>query len=212
MRIGIVTKHLGLPVGFGTYAARLLDAFAAAPGDHEFFVYTPRRAAPRDDLGSRFTVRTLPVPPGLRSALAVWEHGVVPEAARRDRVDVLHYLHTAAPLRRYKAPVVVNVLDTIAWSLPGYALPRVYDRLAVRAIRIGRPRRDDLGQRARRHRFDLRPGARPHRGHAARGPAAGSRAVPRSRTTCCSWAAPSGARTCARPCGRSPAPTSGRRG
>ena len=135
MRIGIVTKHLGLPVGFGTYAARLLDAYAADPGGHEFFVYAPRRAAPSADLGGRFTVRTLPVPPGLRSALAVWEHAVVPQVARRDRLDVLHYLHTAAPLRPSGTPVVVNVLDTIAWSLPGYEQPRVYDRLARRAIR-----------------------------------------------------------------------------
>jgi glycosyltransferase involved in cell wall biosynthesis len=119
VRIGIVTKHLGLPVGFGTYAARLLDELAKLD-EHSFTVYTPR--------GAR-------VPAGSRAALTAWEHGVVPALARRDRVDVLHYLHTAAPLGRFRAPVVVNVLDTIGWSLPDYALPRAYDALARRAVR-----------------------------------------------------------------------------
>jgi glycosyltransferase involved in cell wall biosynthesis len=134
MRVGIVTKHLGLPVGFGTYATRLLAALSAIEDDNSYFVYTPRAAAP-EGLGSNFTARPFPVPAGLRSGLAAWEHAVVPRAARRDRVDVLHYLHTAAPIGRFRAPVIVNVLDTIAWSLPGYALPRTYQSLAARAIR-----------------------------------------------------------------------------
>jgi len=134
MRVGIVTKHLGQPVGFGTYAARLLAALSALDRDTSYFVYIPRGARPQG-LGANFAIRAFPVSPSLRSGLAAWEHGVVPMAARRDGVDVLHYLHTAAPIGAFRAAVIVNVLDTIAWSLPGYSLPRVYQVLATRAVR-----------------------------------------------------------------------------
>jgi glycosyltransferase involved in cell wall biosynthesis len=134
VRVGIVTKHLGLPVGFGTYATRLLAALGEIDGETSYFVYTPRAAAPVG-LGRNFTNRTFPVLPGLRSGLTVWEHALVPQAARRDGVDLLHYLHTASPLGRVRMPVVTNVLDTIAWSVPGYAQPWPYQSLAARAIR-----------------------------------------------------------------------------
>jgi glycosyltransferase involved in cell wall biosynthesis len=151
MRVGIVTRHLGLPVGFGTYAENLLRTLDAIGGDHEYVVYAPRwNDVP--ELGDRFRVRRFPVP-RVRSALNAWDLTAAPAAALRDRVDLLHFLHPAYPALGPRRPVVVNLLDAIGWVVPGYRLPQPYEWLERRAARradlvltLSESARDDIAR------------------------------------------------------------------
>jgi len=133
MRVGLVSRHLGLPVGFGTYAEHLIRALRERGDGNEYVVYAPRAV------------------PNVRAALTAWELAGAPARAARDRLDVLHYLHPAYPALRPRTPTVVSVLDAITRVLPGYRLPAPYDRLEARAARaadrvvtISRSARDDI--------------------------------------------------------------------
>ena len=131
MKVGIITRHLGLPVGFGTYGENLLRTLARIGTENEYLVYVPRwNDVP--DLG--FRIRRFPVPE-LRSALGAWDLSVAPAAAARDQVDLIHYLHPAYPALNPRRPVAVNLLDAIGWVVPGYKLPQPYERLERRAAR-----------------------------------------------------------------------------
>ena len=128
-----MTRHLGLPVGFGTYAVNLLRALDELGDGNEYVVYVPawnHVPAP----GPRFRVRRFAVP-RLRSALNAWDLSLPAAAAARDGVDLVHYLHPAYPAVRPRRPVVVNLLDAIGWIVPGYRPPGPYERLERRAAR-----------------------------------------------------------------------------
>ncbi len=132
MRIGLVTRHLGLPVGLGTYASNLVRALDSREDEHEYLVYTPAwNDVPA--LSPRFRVRRSRVPRRSRAALTLWDLTLPAVAARRERIDVVHYLHAAFPAVSPGCPVAVNVLDAISWVLPGYRPPHPYDWLERRA-------------------------------------------------------------------------------
>src|ERR1700757_3608868 len=42
VRVGVITRHLGLPVGFGTYAGKLLTTLDRIGIEHEYVVYAPK--------------------------------------------------------------------------------------------------------------------------------------------------------------------------
>ena len=87
MRIGLVTRHLGLPVGFGSYAAGLMRALDEADAGHEYVVYAPARGdAPA--LSPAFRFRRFRVP-ALRSALVLWDLTAAPAAAGRSRTNAI---------------------------------------------------------------------------------------------------------------------------
>jgi glycosyltransferase involved in cell wall biosynthesis len=134
LRIGLVARFLGLPIGLGTYAVNLLQALDRREDDHEYFIYTPtwNKVPP---LGPRFQIRTSRVPRGSRAAHTLWDQTVPTVAAAREPVDLVHYLHAAAPPFSPGCPVVVNLLDAIRWVVPGYRLPYPYDWLERRAVR-----------------------------------------------------------------------------
>jgi glycosyltransferase involved in cell wall biosynthesis len=134
MRIGLVARFLGLPIGLGTYAVNLLQALDRRDDEHEYFIYTPtwNKVPP---LGPRFQIRTSRVPRGSRAAHTLWDQTVPAVAAAREPVDLVHYLHAAAPPFSPGCPVVVNLLDAIRWVVPGYRLPYPYDWLERRAVR-----------------------------------------------------------------------------
>lgn len=134
MRIGLVARFLGEPIGLGTYAGNLLPALDARDDKHEYFIYTPAWGEV-PPLGSRFRVRRSHVPRRSRAALTAWDLTLPAIAAARDRVDVVHYLHTAFPPFSPRCPVIVNLLDAIPWIVPGYRLPLPYDWLDRRAAR-----------------------------------------------------------------------------
>ncbi len=133
MKIGLITQHLDLPVGIGIYTNSLLDALAEVDRTNQYVIYTPRRAK-RRKWPANFSVTPFEVEQR-RSRLAWWEHTAAPQAARADDVDLIHYFHPVSPLRPTGRPVIVTSHDAIAWVLPGYSLPFVYDRLSRRAIR-----------------------------------------------------------------------------
>jgi alpha-1,3-rhamnosyl/mannosyltransferase len=134
MRVGLVTRFLGLPVGLGTYAVNLLQALDRREDDHEYFIYTPTwNEVPQ--LGSRFQIRRSWVPRGSRAAHTLWDQTLPAQAAAREPVDLVHYLHPAGPPFSPGCPVVVNLLDAIRWVVPGYRLPYAYDWLERRAVR-----------------------------------------------------------------------------
>jgi glycosyltransferase involved in cell wall biosynthesis len=133
MRIGLVARFLGLPIGLGTYAFNLLLALDRRDDDHEYLVYTPAwNDVPR--LGPRFRIRRWPVPKRSRAALVLWDLTLPAIAAARESVDLIHYLHAAYPPFSPGCPVVINLLDAIPWVLPGYRLPQPYDWLKRRAV------------------------------------------------------------------------------
>lgn len=134
MRIGLVARFLGLPIGLGTYAVRLLQALDRHEDEHEYFLYTPTwNDVP--PLGSRFQVRRSYAPRGSRAALTLWDQTLPAVAAAREPVDLVHYLHPAGPPFSPGCPVIVNLLDAIRWVVPGYRLPYPYDWLERRAVR-----------------------------------------------------------------------------
>jgi glycosyltransferase involved in cell wall biosynthesis len=134
VRIGLVARFMGLPIGLGTYAVNLLQALDRREDEHEYFVYTPtwNEVPP---LGPRFQVRRSYAPRGSRAALTLWDQTLPAVAAARERVDLLHYLHPAGPPFSPGCPVAVNLLDAIRWVVPGYRLPYPYDWLERRAVR-----------------------------------------------------------------------------
>lgn len=134
MRIALVARFLGLPIGLGTYAVNLLQALDRRDDDHEYFVYMPTWNEP-PPLGSRFQLRTSRVLRGSRAAHTLWDQTLPAIAAAREHVDLVHYLHPAAPPFSPGCPVVVNLLDAIRWVVPGYRLPYPYDWLERRAVR-----------------------------------------------------------------------------
>lgn len=134
MRIGLVARFLGEPIGLGTYAVNLLQALDRRQDEHEYFVYTPTwNDVPT--LGPRFRVRRSYAPRGSRAALTLWDQTFPAVAAARERLDLVHYLHPAGPPFSPGCPVVVNLLDAIRWVVPGYRLPYPYDWLERRAVR-----------------------------------------------------------------------------
>jgi glycosyltransferase involved in cell wall biosynthesis len=134
VRIGLVARFLGEPIGLGTYAVNLLQALDRREDEHEYFVYTPTwNDVPM--LGSRFQVRRSHALRGSRAALTLWDQTLPAVAAARERVDLLHYLHPAGPPFSPGCPVVVNLLDAIRWVVSGYRLPYPYDWLERRAVR-----------------------------------------------------------------------------
>jgi glycosyltransferase involved in cell wall biosynthesis len=134
VRIGLVARFMGLPIGLGTYAVNLLQALDRREDEHEYFVYTPtwNELPP---LGPRFHVRRSYAPRGSRAALTLWDQTLPAVAAAREPVDLVHYLHPAGPPFSPGCPVVVNLLDAIRWVVPGYRLPYPYDWLERRAVR-----------------------------------------------------------------------------
>ena len=134
MRIGLVARFLGMPIGLGTYASELVEALDRRDDDHEYFIYTPSwNEVPQ--LGPRFHIRRSPALRGSRAALTIWDLTLPAIAAAREPVDVLHYLHAAFPAFSPGCPVIVNLLDAIHWLVPGYRLPQPYDWLEKRSAR-----------------------------------------------------------------------------
>ena len=134
MRIGLVARFLGMPIGLGTYAVNLLRALDSRDDDNEYFIYTPAwNDVP--PLGPRFQIRRSPVPRRSRAALTAWDLTLPAIAAAREPVDIVHYLHAAFPPFSPGCPVVINLLDAIRWVVPGYRLPAPYDWLERRAAR-----------------------------------------------------------------------------
>jgi glycosyltransferase involved in cell wall biosynthesis len=122
--------------GIGTYIRGLLGALAEAPRGHEFVALVDPadqgRVARADG-----RVREVPVRAG---KYGLGEHVVVPRAARRAGVELLHEPHYTLPLG-WRGPAVVTIHDLIHVRFPQFFPPgaslyaRAMAGLAVRRAR-----------------------------------------------------------------------------
>lgn len=114
MKVGIVTKHLEERSGLGTYSRELLRGLAEHD-EVELVVYAPR--APTFAMPEGVLLRA-----GSASGRMLegsWASLSVPRMARREGVDLLHYLW---PHGHFGAdpPYVVTVHDALNYELPMY--------------------------------------------------------------------------------------------
>ncbi len=115
MRVGIGAV-LGRTGGPARYACELVRALAALEGDDEYVVFTNRpEAFPR-----RGAVRVVAVrlPPPATAWEPLWDHVLLPAAARRARLDVYHGTKGAISLF-LRCRQVVSIHDLAVYAQPG---------------------------------------------------------------------------------------------
>jgi glycosyltransferase involved in cell wall biosynthesis len=115
MKIGIVAKHLDEQSGLGTYSRELVRGLADRD-DVEVVVYVPRM--PDYVLPVGVTVRVSRGGDG-RMVEGRWASVTVPRLARRDGVDLLHYLWPTGHFGS-SPPYVVTVHDALNYELRLY--------------------------------------------------------------------------------------------
>jgi glycosyltransferase involved in cell wall biosynthesis len=145
VRAGLNLLHLvpNETGGSEIYARRLIPALLAEATDLRLTIFAGREAAPvlrAEPWASSVQLVELPVQSRSRARRVLAEQTVLPRAARRAGLDVLHNLFTTAPARPL-LPQVTTVLDVIYKRYPdthagllGLGL-RVLVPLAVRSSR-----------------------------------------------------------------------------
>lgn len=138
-----VLRHVGLNLlylvpgevgGSEIYAHRLVDALGRARPDVRFTAYGGREAAPslrRQGWPANVRVHELPFSARNKPLRIAAENTLLPGAAARAGVDVLHSLGTTAPLVAGR-PSVVTILDLIYEAFPETFPPAA--RLGLRAL------------------------------------------------------------------------------
>lgn len=136
-------RHVGLNLlylvpgevgGSEIYAHRLVDALGRARPDVRFTAFAGREAAPslrRQGWPSNVRVHELPFSARNKPLRVAAESTLLPGAAARARVDLLHSLGTTAPLVAGR-PSVVTILDLIYEAFPETFPPAA--RLGLRAL------------------------------------------------------------------------------
>jgi glycosyltransferase involved in cell wall biosynthesis len=127
MRIGIMLRSLDEKGGIGVYTRGILEELLAQGRDHEFalFYRTPENLGQYGSL-PHVTERVLRAP-----HQTLWDQVVIPQACRRDGVDVLFHPKFTVPLA---APCpTVMVVHGADWFIPEQA--RFYGRFDVLQIR-----------------------------------------------------------------------------
>lgn len=136
LRVGLVARDIDQPNGLGVYASNLL-AQLAADTQHDITLYSTR--TPTSPTGQGRIVQRISRLGGLgpRPLRVLWESILVPAAARRDGVNVLHYLYPGGPLVPLDRAVITTVFDAIPWALGGdYGLPRWEAALSRRSADV----------------------------------------------------------------------------
>jgi glycosyltransferase involved in cell wall biosynthesis len=135
-RVGLNLLYLlpGRVGGSEIYAHRLVAALAAARPQTQFVAFAAREAAGSLRAAgwpANVSVRALPVPAAVKPARAAAELTLLPLAAARARVDLLHSLGTTSPLVTGR-PSVVTILDLIYEHFPTAFPPAA--RLGLKAL------------------------------------------------------------------------------
>jgi glycosyltransferase involved in cell wall biosynthesis len=163
-------QHVGLNLlylvpgqvgGSEIYARRLVAALAAERPDVRFTAFAGREAAPSlrgEGWPSNVALHELPVKAAVKPVRAAAELTLLPAAAARARVDLLHSLGTTSPPMT-RGPSVVTVLDLIYEHYPDTfptgarlglkALVGPGARAATRVIAISESVKDDVMARLR---------------------------------------------------------------
>lgn len=156
MRVGInATKALERETGVGSYTYNLVRALARRPDAADnlrlYLMHGPTLPANSGD-GLPTAVGNINIKGS--APRIMWEQFGLPALARRDGLDLLHYVDHALPLWRRPCPVVITVHD-----LAFYRLPQMYNfsrrrykkfvglrsvRLAARVITPSRATRDEI--------------------------------------------------------------------
>lgn len=128
MRVGIDGWYLRKQSGLGSYVRSLVSALAQTRSLSALIVYVPRG----DDVvshlpkGEPVNVRFLPSLP-----YPLWEQVLIPFAARRDRLDVLHSPANTGPLHLHASTRLVMTVHDAIFMLPSTdwpASPAMYQR------------------------------------------------------------------------------------
>lgn len=133
MRIGLNLLYLvpGAVGGTEIYARHLVSALAALRPDDDFVAFAGEEAAPTLDLPSNVEVRRLPVKAANKPLRIAAELALLPVAAGRARVDLLHSVGTTSPLVT-GCPSVVTIHDLIYEHFPA-TFPSA-SRLGLKAL------------------------------------------------------------------------------
>ncbi len=119
MRIGLNLLYLvpGRVGGTEIYARHLVGALARLRPDSELVVFAGEEAAPTLRFPGNVEVRRMPVRAASKPLRIAAELSLLPAAARRARVDVLHSVGTTSPLVT-PGPSVVTIHDLIYEHFP----------------------------------------------------------------------------------------------
>ena len=162
-RVGLNLLYLlpGRVGGSEIYAHQLVGALAAARPQTQFVAFAAREAAESLRAAGwpvNVSVRALPVPAAVKPARVAAELTLLPLAAARERVELLHSLGTTSPLVTGR-PSVVTILDLIYEHFPAAfppaarlglkALVGPAARRADRVIAISAAVKDDVVERLR---------------------------------------------------------------
>lgn len=133
MRIGLNLLYLvpGAVGGTEIYARHLVTALARLRPDDELVAFAGEEAAPTLDFPPNVEVRRLPVKAQNKPLRIAAELALLPVAARRARIDVLHSVGTTSPLVA-GCPSVVTIHDLIYEHFPA-TFPRA-SRLGLKAL------------------------------------------------------------------------------
>jgi len=136
MKIGIDAHLVAYRRGMGNYVFNLIRWLPTISDNHEYVVYVRQRdveAVPHMD---GLTLRPLPAAP-----VPLWEHVLLPLAAARDRLDILHAPANTGPLYLPRSIALVVTIHDVMYLLPANVLPpspslyqwlgRIYRRLVV---------------------------------------------------------------------------------
>jgi len=119
----------------------LIGALARSDRENEYVIYLTADAPAPDTCGDgRFELRRTAFKSGRRAARILWEQTILPRAAGRDRLDVLHCPGYVMPVLA-SVPAVVTIHDVIALSHPSLckrANAAHYRRLIPLAVRRAR--------------------------------------------------------------------------
>jgi glycosyltransferase involved in cell wall biosynthesis len=158
LKVGLNLLHLvpGNTGGSEIYARRLIPALLEASGDLELVAFASREGAPslRGEPWTRsVSVIELPVRATSRARRVLAEQTLLPLAARRAGVDMLHNLFTTAPVL-LRVPQVTTIHDLIykrfpeahagPHSLGMSALVPLAARRSRRVIAVSRATRNDV--------------------------------------------------------------------
>jgi len=122
LKVGLNLLHLvpGETGGSEIYARRLIPALLDAPGELELVLFTSREGAPairEQPWSGQVAVRELSVRARSRIRRVLGEQTLLPRAAHRAGIDLLHNLFTTAPAR-VGVPQVTTIHDLIYKRFP----------------------------------------------------------------------------------------------
>ena len=123
MRVGLNLLYLvpGAVGGSEIYARRLVDALARARPSFEFIAFCGNEAAPslaKEGWPANVRIHRIPVDAANKPLRAAAELTLLPGAAKRAKVDLLHSLGTTSPPFRLGTPGVTEILDLIYEHYP----------------------------------------------------------------------------------------------